>query len=91
MRWINDHQHDARFCTLVSLTIRPNGEIVEFPTQQSLAKFDPSDKKFVAVAVAHSDDPPIQVALDRGWVRYREALADVGVEIEFLCPGDIGQ
>jgi len=91
MRWINDHQHNEKFCTLVPLTIRPDGEIVEFPSQQSLAEFDPSDKKFVAVAVVHADSPPIQVALDRGWVRHRDALADAGIEIEFLCPDDIGR
>lgn len=90
MRWIHDHQYDAKFCTLVPLTIKSDGEIVEFPAQQSLAGFDPSDKKFVAVAVTHPGNPPIQVALDRGWVRHRDALVGVGVEIEFLCPDDIG-
>lgn len=90
MRWVNDHQHDEKSCTLVPLTVRPDGQIVEFPTRQSLAGFDPSDEKFVAVAATHPDKPPIQVAVDRGWVRHRDALAEVEVEIEFLCPDDIG-
>lgn len=89
MRWVNDHQHDERFCTLVPLTIKPDGKIVEFPARQSLTGFDPSDEKFVAVAATHADKPPIQVAVDRGWVRHRDALAEAGIEIEFLCPDDI--
>ena len=89
MRWVNDHQHDERFCTLISLTIRSTDQIVEFPTRQSLAGFDPSDRKFVAVAAAHPDKPPIQVALDRGWMRYRDALAEVDIQVDFLCPNDI--
>jgi hypothetical protein len=90
MRWVHDHQYDEKFCTLVPLTIRPDGTIVEFPSASSLSNFDPSDKKFVAVVAAHPDRPPICVAVDRGWVRHRDALATVGVEIEFLCPNDIG-
>lgn len=89
IRWVNDHQHDTDFCTLVDLTIKPDGEFVEFPDSQELSGFDPSDKKFVAVASAHPDRPVLRVALDRGWVRYREALAKQNVEIEFLCPRDI--
>lgn len=90
MRWVNDHQHDERYCTLIPLTIESDGEIVEFPSRRSLAKFDSSDKKFVAVSAAHPDKPPIQVAVDRGWVRHRDALAEAEVEIDFLCPDDIG-
>ena len=89
MRWVNDHQHDERFCTLIPLAVRPDGTIVEFPAQTSLAQFDRSDEKFVAVAATHPDRPPIQVAVDRGWVRHRDALAEIEVEVQFLCPKDI--
>lgn len=89
IRWVNDHQHDQNLCTLIDLTVRPDGEFVEFPDNQALRGFDPSDKKFVAVASTHPDKPPIKVALDRGWVRHREALAKEDIEIDFLCPLDI--
>jgi hypothetical protein len=89
MRWVNDHQHNESFCTLIPLTISSGGEILEFPNRESLSGFDPSDKKFVAVAAAHPEKPPIQAAVDRGWVRYREALAEAEVRVELLCPKDI--
>jgi hypothetical protein len=75
---------------LVNLSIEADGDISQFPADEALSGFDPSDKKFVAVAVSHHANPPIRVALDRGWVRHREALKDARVEIEFLCPDDIG-
>lgn len=89
MRWVNDHQHDERLCTRIPLTIKPDHKIVEFPARPALARFDPSDEKFVAVAAAHPDKPPIQVAVDRGWIRHRDALAGVEIKVEILCPDDI--
>ena len=31
----------------------------EFPDDSGLADFDPDDRKFIAVACAHEDNPPI--------------------------------
>jgi len=57
----------------------------EFPDDDALANFDKSDRKYVAVAIASQENPPILNAGDRGWVRHKEALEKY-VEIEFLCP-----
>jgi hypothetical protein len=89
MRWVNDHQHDEKLCTRIPLTIKSDQKIVEFPARSALAGFDPSDEKFVAIAAVHPDKPPIQVAVDRGWIRYRDALAEAGIKVKFLCPDDI--
>lgn len=58
----------------------------EFPPDPALAGFDPSDRKFVAVAVAHPEHPPILNAVDSDWWDYRQALARHSVQVEFLCP-----
>jgi hypothetical protein len=58
----------------------------EFLLDPSLATFDPSDRKFVAVAVAHPEHPPILNATDSDWWDYREALAHHSVRVEFVCP-----
>ena len=50
----------------------------------SFVGFDPSDKKFVAVAIASGDSPPILVAGDRVGHNYREALVDHGAIVEHL-------
>lgn len=57
----------------------------EFPEDSALATFDRSDRKFVAVALSSSGQPPILVAGDRGWRRHYEALTRNGITVEFLC------
>ncbi len=45
-----------------------------------------SDRKFVAVANAHPDKPPIMHATDSKWWAWKDALKDVGITVHFLCP-----
>ena len=47
---------------------------------------DPSDRKYVAVAIHRRPFAPIHVATDRGWVRDKPGLTDYGIIIEELCP-----
>lgn len=58
----------------------------EFPDEPRLSAFDKSDQKFVAVARASGENPPISIAIDRGWWNHRVALNDAGISIDFLCP-----
>jgi hypothetical protein len=58
----------------------------EFPRSRALCKFDRSDRKFVATALAHPSRPPILVAADTDWWEYEPALKEDHVEIHFLCP-----
>jgi hypothetical protein len=60
-----------------------------FPPDEALAKFDPSDRKFVAVSCAHEQRPPILQATDSKWWGLREALVACGVTVHFLCPEHI--
>ena len=66
-----------------------NTEFDEFPVDPALAKFDDDDRKFVAVACAHSDKPPILQAVDSGWLHFHAALQQHGVRVEELCPQDV--
>ncbi len=54
----------------------------DFPSD--LKKFDPNDKKFVAVAIASEQNPEIVNAGDRGWKRH-EAVLKKYVKLKFLC------
>lgn len=58
----------------------------QFPDQDNLSTFDPSDQKFVAVALASGVNPPILNASDSDWWNHRAALKAAGVNVEFLCP-----
>ena len=57
----------------------------EFPSDAALAAFDPDDRKFIAVANAHPERPPILEATDREWWTLRAAFAGAGVDVQFLC------
>lgn len=85
MKWVNDHRHNPDYCDRVTVT--KNGDSYdEFPIHDGLKDFDKSDRKFVAVANAHPNKPPILQATDSKWWGWKDALAEVGVTAHFLCP-----
>ena len=88
MRWVNDNQFNVDRCTRIPIT-PANGSFNEFPKDETLQKFDRSDRKFVAVAAAHGKNPPILVACDTDFWIARDALTSAGIKLEFLCPDDI--
>ena len=78
-------------CDLVPIT-PVNGseyEFEEFPDDPALDDFDPDDRKFIAVACAHSEKPPILQAVDSQWWDFRDAFHRNGVTVEFICEEDI--
>ena len=69
----------------VHITPHPERGFSEFPDDPALETFDKSDRKFVAVALASGEDPPILHATDRGWKRHRGPLVRHGVLARPLC------
>jgi hypothetical protein len=85
MKWVHDNRWN--FPDSDRVTIKKNGESYdEFPDHDGLKNFDNSDRKFVAVANAHSAKPTIFQATDSKWWGWKDALAEVGVTVHFLCP-----
>lgn len=91
LRWVLTNQANPERCTPMPLTERPEDprDFDEFPRDEALAKFDPSDRKFVAVSCVHPARPHILQAVDSKWWGFREALDRSGVKVHFLCPKDI--
>ena len=85
LKWILINHNNPQRCQQVSITKISEHEFKEFPKSESLKKFDPSDRKFVAVALTHTQRPAIAIAIDRGWNRHQKPLHEHGIEIEFLC------
>lgn len=86
MKWVHDNRW--AFSDDYRVTITKNGESYnEFPDHDGLKKFDRSDRKFIAVANAHPDKPPILQATDSKWWGWKDALAEAGITVHFLCPG----
>ena len=93
MKWVYEHLGDASRCATVDITPKPDDafDFQEFPNHPGLAKFDRSDRKFVAVSAAHAKHPPILEAADSKWWGWREALKECGIMVSFLCPEDIAE
>jgi hypothetical protein len=88
-RWLFQNQANPRHCRKVTVTSRnaDGTEFDEFPDDPRLAKFDPSDRKFVAVVRAAGKRPPsVLNAVDSDWWHFRDVLQEWEVRVEFLCP-----
>ena len=89
--WVLRNWRNPERCDLVHIT-PVNGsenEFEEFPDDPALNDFDPDDRKFIAVAVAHLERPPILQAVDSQWWDFRDALRENGVTVAFICEDDI--
>jgi hypothetical protein len=89
LRWLLQNRHNRRHCEQVRITPKPGVEddFEEFPNDPELERFDPGDRKFVAVARASVNKPTILNAVDmRSWPKYKGQLARHGVAIDCLCP-----
>ena len=87
--WILANKDDR--CDWVSITPVDGSEnaFEEFPDDPALDGFDPDDRKFIAVACAHLESPPILQAVDSQWWDFRDAFRENGVTVEFICEDDI--
>ena len=78
-------------CDLIPITPIDDSEnaFEEFPDDPALDSFDSDDRKFIAVAVAHSEKPSILQAVDSQWWDFRDAFRRNGVTVVFICENDI--
>lgn len=84
MKWVHDNRW--KLPPEDRVTITKNGDSYnEFPDHAGLFHFDISDRKFIAVANAHPNKPPILQATDCKWWGWKEALEEVGIAVRFLC------
>ena len=89
-RWLYEQAaYNPQHCEKVTLAVDEDGSFAAFPKAADLAKFDPSDRKFVAAARTHHAAPPVVNACDKDWHEHHEALARHGVIVEFLCPEEM--
>jgi hypothetical protein len=84
IKWISNNQWNSDKVDRVMVD-KVDSNFVIFPVDHKLAKFDKSDRKFVAISLTHNDRPPIIIASDHKWWTYREVLSHHGVNLEFIC------
>ena len=85
MKWVHYTGPSLPASQRVAIT-KKSDSYVEFPEYDDLKTFDPSDRKFVAVANAHPEKPPILEAADSKWWGWKQPLEEVGISVLFLCP-----
>lgn len=86
LKWLHQNLSNPNRCERVPLEPDERRGYRQFPEDPDLDGFDPSDRKFVAVALASRNRPAIANAVDSDWWEHREALAKAGVRAEDLCP-----
>jgi hypothetical protein len=89
LKWVLTNWANPARCDLVPITSIEGRGFEEFPDRKGLERFDPSDRKFVAVAHAHGGTPPILQALDSKWWGYQGELQAAGLVVTFLCPTEV--
>lgn len=88
LKWVFTNEWNPSRVTRVPITPIDDGTrgFAELPAPPRGVRYDPADRKFLAVAAAHPEHPPIVQATDSKWWAWREALAAAGVKIHFVCP-----
>lgn len=91
LKWVLTHEWAGHRVTRVAITSKADDEeeFAELPRPPRGIRYDPSDRKFLAVAAAHGEHPPILQSFDSKWWGWREALGEIGVMIHFLCEEEI--
>ena len=89
-RWLWQNQANHRRCRTIEITPHSERGFAEFPVDDALAGFDPSDRKFAAVALASGASSPVWNASDTDWWQHRDALKKHGVAVHFICPELMG-
>ena len=84
MKWVHDNRWGLPDLQRVSIT-RAGDSYSEFPNSPGLDDFDLSDRKFVAVANAHNEKPPILQATDSKWWGWKDALKQADIAVHFVC------
>lgn len=83
-RYVHDNLGNTKLCEQVDITPCEGG-FAEFPSCKSLARFDLSDRKFVAVLKASASRPVIINATDSDWRDFRQALAKNKISVSNLA------
>lgn len=92
-----NHQFSSSFVHRLKLEKNAADQYADYPDNEDkwttndvrCKRFDPDDKKWIALAVRFSSetgsDAPIVNAADRCWIAFEAQLKSVGVALEMLC------
>jgi hypothetical protein len=70
----------------IALPRGPDGEYLDLPQSLIDTGFDPSDRKFAALA--RREGVPVYNAVDSDWIHHAQTVAAEQIEVEHLCGCD---
>lgn len=88
LKWLLQNKSNRQRVHIVHINEFEKDFFVEFSDKDLQSEFDTSDRKFVAVAIAHHKKPPILQATDSKWLNWSRRLKKLGVVVEFVCLAD---
>jgi hypothetical protein len=91
LKWLHQNKRNSRHVEQVHINKHTERGFSEFPDDAELNEFDHTDRKFVAVAVAHPKRPPILQGTDSKWIEWSVRLSVHEIKVEFLCPADVAR
>lgn len=93
LKWVLTHEWSGERVTRVPITPTASDpeRFAELSEPAPGVHYDRSDEKFLAVAAASPEHPPVLQALDSKWWGWTRSLAQDGVRIHFLCARDIAR
>jgi hypothetical protein len=89
LKWLLQREWNPTHVTQTRITELNENEFAEFPPDEALKDFHPADRKFIAVANAHLEKPPVLQAGDAKWLRFEEAFKAHGIRLEVLCRSEL--
>lgn len=89
LKWLLQNNANIKRCHQVSITEYEDNKYSEFPVPALEEAFDAPDRKFAAVANAHSKKPPILQAADCKWLDWYGDLEKAGIQVNFICRTDV--
>lgn len=92
LKWLLTEEWSGQKVTRVRITaVEDEQGFAELPRPRDGVIYDRSDRKFLAVAAAHPEHPPILQSFDSKWWGWQDALAAAEVRIVFLCEDAIAE
>lgn len=95
MMYVFNHQFDEKRVRRAKLVKDAIGAYTTYPDDDELARFDASDKKWVAIHLSfkrdQQQDAPIVNATDSDWLHFEAALKRLNVTVELICRDILNQ
>lgn len=89
LKWLLQNQANSEKVVKVPVTSLAGDRFEEFPDNELQERFDPPDRKFIAVAAADEGRSTILQAADCKWLDWWQTLSQHKIKVDFICPDDV--